>query len=569
MYGLSSSGKESIVIAVEKMFDSLAYKLLGNIPKLRSKSPFFGSQSPFSLAHIFIQALNNKEPNHFEKDVLRSILNSSFGYVEALKNRTSSNVVESVDAIVKEAKLRGQYVSPTQITEIIAEEMGKAKNHMKLIAEAESTKTRNMAHTMEIVDKSKKEEVSDPTVFFIIVRDNKTCLEENEIVLTTTGAVPIGSIQVGDLMKNPSTPSQRKGNRVLAIEKKIKETIELDFGDSKIVCTKDHPILVRFGKILCFMEADRITEDHDVVLIDEIKNKGDFKMITRAMIPRDFMKKLGYVDAWDFWRENIDDMILIAKTKQSRIPIMKKYGINLDMWDKYVIHILRGYDKNIKFIGRSIGNNFNAHYIKIRSETLKCDRHNKYISLGGDSWLTEQIKNTKNCKTLAAENNLSIKFLRERVRSLGLLPMIKARGAKSNWDKNREHLIKMQKQRGTPHFKPISKPEIKLGDELLKIFTDLKRNFSIGNIKVDFFIPSINTIVEYDGSGHNLRDKLVGNKTDKITNHKDFARDKFVKNLGFRVFRIKAPKDKFDSNSIISSIQNFVLSSKEFGVWQS
>jgi hypothetical protein len=190
MYGLSSSGKESIAIAVEKMFDSLAYKLLGNIPKLRSKSPFFGSQSPFSLAHIFIQALNNKEPNHFEKDVLRSILNSSFGYVEALKNKTSSNVVESVDAIVKEAKLRGQYVSPTQITEIIAEEMGKAKNHMKLIAEAESTKTRNMAHTMEIVGDAKQEGISDPNVFFIVSRSGPICDECKRLHLMPNEITP-------------------------------------------------------------------------------------------------------------------------------------------------------------------------------------------------------------------------------------------------------------------------------------------------------------------------------------------------------------------------------------------
>src|ERR1035437_6832464 len=93
MYGVSSSGKEAIAIAVERMFDSLAYRLLGNIPKLRNKSPFFGSASPFSLAHIFLQAMSNKEPNIFERDVLRSILNSSFGYIEGLKNKTSSNVV--------------------------------------------------------------------------------------------------------------------------------------------------------------------------------------------------------------------------------------------------------------------------------------------------------------------------------------------------------------------------------------------------------------------------------------------------------------------------------------------
>lgn len=177
MYGISSSGKEAIELAVSKMFDVLAYKLLGNIPKLKNKSPFFSSSPIMSLAHIFIQALGNKEPNHFEKDVLRGILNSSYGYIEGLKNKTSSSVVESVDSLVREAKIRGERVNSTQITELISEKMEKAKSEIKLIAEAETTKTRNLGHTMDIADKASKDGIEDPTVFFIVVRDGLLCNE--------------------------------------------------------------------------------------------------------------------------------------------------------------------------------------------------------------------------------------------------------------------------------------------------------------------------------------------------------------------------------------------------------
>jgi len=177
MYGISSSGKEAIAFAVEKMFDSLAYKLLGNIPKLRNKSPFFGSSPIMSLAHIFIQALGNKEPNHFERDVLKGILASSHGYIEGLKNKTSSNIVESVDALVREAKTSGARISAADVSAKIDEEMTKAKAQMQLIAEAETTKTRNMGYTMDIADKARQQGVEDPTVFFIIVRDGATCKE--------------------------------------------------------------------------------------------------------------------------------------------------------------------------------------------------------------------------------------------------------------------------------------------------------------------------------------------------------------------------------------------------------
>jgi hypothetical protein len=177
MWGISSSGKESISFAVEKMFDALAYKFLGNIPKLREKSPFFSATPIFSLANLFLQAMNNKEPNSYDKDVLKSVLNTSYGYIEGLKSKTSSNVVQAVDALIREAKANNAHVDAGQVSEIISSEMKKARSHMKLIAEAESTKTRNLGHTMEIVDRSKHEDIQDPNVFFVIVRDGATCKE--------------------------------------------------------------------------------------------------------------------------------------------------------------------------------------------------------------------------------------------------------------------------------------------------------------------------------------------------------------------------------------------------------
>ena len=211
MYGISSTGKEAIEYAISKMFDSLAYKLLGNIPKLRNKSPFFGSSPPMSLAHIFVEALGGKEPNHLERDVLKSILSSSHGYIESLKHKTSSNVVESIDALVKEAKLKDTYVSPLEVSELISKEMGKAKTHMKLIAEAETTKTRNMAYTMDIADKAEKQGIEDPNVFFIVVRDGLLCNECKRLHMLEDGVTPrvwkMSEISMGYHKRGEDRPS--------------------------------------------------------------------------------------------------------------------------------------------------------------------------------------------------------------------------------------------------------------------------------------------------------------------------------------------------------------------------
>jgi hypothetical protein len=190
MYGVSSSGKENIVLAIERMFDSLAYSFLGNVPKLRNKSPFFGSSPAFSLANIFVQAIGNKEPNFLERDVIRSLLASSFGYIEGLKNKTSSNVVEGVDALAREARISGSHVSYAQVAEIISAEMGKAKTQLKLIAEAETTKTRNMGSLMTIANDANRQGIEDPAVFFVVVRDGLLCNECKRLHMLDDGITP-------------------------------------------------------------------------------------------------------------------------------------------------------------------------------------------------------------------------------------------------------------------------------------------------------------------------------------------------------------------------------------------
>lgn len=178
MIGLLSSSKDQIAAVVEDMFDTIALQFIGDIPKLKNKKMLtISSKRNFGLSHLFVQAMQNKTPNPIEQDVLKSLLESANGYIESLKSRTRSNVTERIDGIIKEARYQGRAVSEQEIQDVLAEELGKARSHMKAIAESEATKLRNLGTMMDISRVAANLGDNDPTVFFVVVKDGATCKE--------------------------------------------------------------------------------------------------------------------------------------------------------------------------------------------------------------------------------------------------------------------------------------------------------------------------------------------------------------------------------------------------------
>lgn len=188
MFGLSSSGKEAINKLVEDVFDKIALMFIGDIPRLKYKKLLiFNTQRNYGLANLFVEAMSNKSPNIIEQDVLKSLLESSHGYVESLKAKTRSNITERVDGIVKEAKLRGDKVTGDDIQAVIDDEMKSAKSHMKAIAESEATKVRNVGSAMDISRVAASNGDHDPSVFFVVVKDGVTCNECKRLHLNDDG----------------------------------------------------------------------------------------------------------------------------------------------------------------------------------------------------------------------------------------------------------------------------------------------------------------------------------------------------------------------------------------------
>lgn len=178
MIGITGNGKNAIATAVEEMFDNVGLSFIGSIPKFQNnKIGIIGTSESLSLPNLFVQAMRNKAPNPKEEDVLKGMLNTAHSYIESLKAKTSANVTDRIDAMVKESKLKGRPVYAADVNQILSEEMSKAKASMLAIAEAESTKLRNIGSMMDITRVASNIGDDSATVYFVVVRDASLCKE--------------------------------------------------------------------------------------------------------------------------------------------------------------------------------------------------------------------------------------------------------------------------------------------------------------------------------------------------------------------------------------------------------
>lgn len=191
MFGISSSGKERIASRVNDIFDRIALDFIGELPSLKFKKFLIISSKPhLGLANLFVQAMNNRTPSLLEQDALKSLLESSHSYIESLKHKTTANITERIDGLSREANLNDQPVNEDEMQAVYKEEMVKAASQIKMIAETEGTKLRNMGSAMDIAHVSSHLGDKDPSVFFVCVHDNKLCPECKRLHLMPDGITP-------------------------------------------------------------------------------------------------------------------------------------------------------------------------------------------------------------------------------------------------------------------------------------------------------------------------------------------------------------------------------------------
>ncbi len=179
MKGLPLKAFDAIEAMIKNRFDTISMKFLGMIPvKPKNKMITFSTTNEPNMISLFLQALGTKHPNSIEEQTLKTMLRVSNGYLDALRDRTAAKIMHEIESQITNASLKNEVASTKKIDKIINKEMGRAGSHLKLIVNSESNKAANTGTALQISKLAQQKGEEDPTVFFIVVKDDVTGPEE-------------------------------------------------------------------------------------------------------------------------------------------------------------------------------------------------------------------------------------------------------------------------------------------------------------------------------------------------------------------------------------------------------
>lgn len=177
---LGKSAVKLINKAVEAIFAKAKSRLFNRpLPKEVAFSTKVGVKrsSELSLPGIFVQA-NIEQRNKPNKELLDSLERVAEGYLDAHQEATKARVVHAVDTFLRDAEQKG---IKTDVATVLGGQLekvfGKLKHDLNRIVDTEATIHRNVGTMDGIVKVNAAQSIDDPVVYFVVVRDDVTCVE--------------------------------------------------------------------------------------------------------------------------------------------------------------------------------------------------------------------------------------------------------------------------------------------------------------------------------------------------------------------------------------------------------
>lgn len=187
---LSKPAVKKVHAAVDKMFDNLKTRSLG-YKAMGGKKLYVAYRRDLSLPGLFEAAMSEEggKPN---TGLLDSLLAVSGNYIDSTKERAKAKVVQAVNAALgefsatKPSKAEMRAAIEAELTKVWDEMTG----HVQRIVETEGNTAKNVGLFDAILQMNERAGVEDPTMYFVVVRDDSLCAECKRLHLQEDGVTP-------------------------------------------------------------------------------------------------------------------------------------------------------------------------------------------------------------------------------------------------------------------------------------------------------------------------------------------------------------------------------------------
>lgn len=188
IHKLTKTATRRVERAIEELFERIKARLLG--PAMVGKGIVVSYQHDLSLPGLF-EAAAREEGTVHSQDTLDALMRIANNYLDAAKLRMKARVVNQINASLRDASLENRAVDfKTILGGKLSDVWKDTTNHIHSIVDSEAQQVRNMGSMEGLLKVAGAHGISDPTVYFVVVRDKDLCDECRRLHLMPNGKTP-------------------------------------------------------------------------------------------------------------------------------------------------------------------------------------------------------------------------------------------------------------------------------------------------------------------------------------------------------------------------------------------
>ncbi len=210
---LSRQTVSTIHRAVDTVFNRIKARVLGPdyLSAREAKTIAFRHREYFSIPGIYARAAA-EEGTTANETALDSFAQITESYLDAERERAKARVVGAVDSWLRDAYSKKVKTDlETVLGGELARTWGKVTSEVNKIVESQATTAANLGTLEGITKVNAASGISDPTMFFVIVRDAHVCEECTRLHMRKDGVTPrvwkLSEISAGFHKRGEEAPS--------------------------------------------------------------------------------------------------------------------------------------------------------------------------------------------------------------------------------------------------------------------------------------------------------------------------------------------------------------------------